>query len=105
MTGMQEGLNFLDVLKDLRAGGSRPDVPPILLNGTAIDPSQTQFQSKEQLQAQVNAGRRLYASVVDAAPEGEYHDIPEATHASIPLTSPAAVTDAVKDVLTRRRHR
>ena len=105
MTGMQEGLNFMDVLEDLRAGGSRPDVPLILLNGTAIDPSQTQFRSKEQLQAQINASRRLYASVVDAAPQGEYRDIPEATHASIPLTSPAAVADAVKDVLTRHRRR
>jgi pimeloyl-ACP methyl ester carboxylesterase len=105
MTGMQEGLNFMDVLEDLRAGGSRPDVPLILLNGTAIDPSQTQFRSKEQLQAQINASGRLYASVVDAAPEGEYRDIPEATHASIPLTSPAAVADAVKDVLTRHRRR
>ena len=105
MTAMQEGLNFMDVLEDLRAGGSRPDVPLILLNGTAVDPSQAEFRSKEQLQAQINASRRLYASVVDAAPEGEYRDIPEATHASIPLTSPAAVADAVKDVLTRhRRH-
>lgn len=103
MTGMQEGLNFMDVLEDLRAGGSRPDVPLILLKGTAIDPSQTQFRSKEQFQAQINASRRLYTSVVDAAPEGEYRDIPEATHASIPLTSPAAVADGVKDVLTRHR--
>lgn len=105
MTGMQEGLNFMDVLEDLRAGGSRPDVPLILLNGTAIDPSQTQFRSKEQLQAQINASRRLYASVVDAAPEGEYRDIPQATHSSIPLTSPATVADAVKDALTRHRRR
>ena len=69
-------LNFLEVLEDLRAGGSRPDVPLILLNGTAIDPSQARFRSKERLQAQINASRRLYASVVDAAPEGEYRDIP-----------------------------
>ena len=105
MTGMREGVNFLEVLEDLRAGGSRPDVPLILLNGTAIDPSQAQFRSQDQLQAQINASRRLYASVVDAAPDGEYRDLPEATHATIPLTSPAAVADAVKDVLTRHRRR
>ena len=105
MAGMQEGLNFLDVLEDLRAGGSRPDVPLILLNGTAIDPSQTQFRSEEQLQAQISASRGLYGSVVDAAPEGEYRDIPEATHSSIPMTSPDAIADAVKDVLTRHRRR
>ena len=93
------------VSKGLRAGGSHRDVALILLNGTAIDPSQTQFRSKEQLQTQINACRRLYASVVDAAPGGEYRDIPEATHSSIPQTSPAAVADAVKDVLTRHHHR
>ena len=43
MVGVREGLNFLDVLQDLRAGGARPDVPLILLNGTAIDPAQAQF--------------------------------------------------------------
>ena len=85
MAGVREGLNFLDVLEDLRAGGSRPDVPLILLNGTAIDPAQAQFRSEAQLQEQISASRRLYESVVDAAPEGEYRAIPEASHSSIPV--------------------
>ena len=102
---MQEGLNFLDVLEELRAGGRRPDVPLILLNGTAIDPSQTQFRSEEQLQAQISASRGLYAAVVDAAPDGEYRDTPEATHSSIPMANTDAVADAVKNVLTRHRRR
>jgi hypothetical protein len=93
------------VSEGLRAGGSHRDVPHILLNGTAIDSSQTQFRSKEQFQTQINANRWLYASVGDAVPGGEYRDIPEATHSSIPQTSPAAVADAVKDVLTRHHHR
>jgi pimeloyl-ACP methyl ester carboxylesterase len=105
MAGVREGLNFLDVLEDLRAGGSRPDVPLILLNGTAIDPSQTLFRSEAQLQRQVNASRRLYASVVDVAPEGEYRAIPEASHSTIPMVSPDAVAEAVRDVLDRHRAR
>jgi hypothetical protein len=103
MAGVREGLNFLDVLEDLRAGGSRPDVPLILLNGTAIDRTQAQFRSEEQLQEQIDASRRLYASVVDAATKGEYRAIPDASHSTIPMVSPDAVADAVNDV--RERHR
>ena len=69
MAGVREGLNFLDVLEDLRAGAPRPDVPLILLNGTAIDPAQAQFRSEAQLQEQISASRRLYESVVDSAPD------------------------------------
>jgi pimeloyl-ACP methyl ester carboxylesterase len=101
MTGVREGLNFLDVIEDLRAGGGRPDVPIILLNGTAIDPSQTLFRSEAQLQEQISASRQLYASVVDAAPEGEYRAVPEASHSSIPMVSPDAVANAVSDVIER----
>jgi pimeloyl-ACP methyl ester carboxylesterase len=103
--GVREGLNFLDVLEDLRAGGIRPDVPLILLNGTAIDPAQAQFRSETQLQEQIDASRRLYESVVEAAPQGEYRAVPVATHSSIPLVSPDAVADAVRDVLERHRQR
>lgn len=105
MAGVREGLNFLDVLDDLRAGGIRPDVPLILLSGTAIDPAQGQFRSKAQLQEQLSAGRRLYESVVDSASEGEYRAIPEASHSSIPLVSPDAVAEAVRDVLERHGQR
>ena len=101
MAGVREGLNFLDVLEELRAGGNRPDVPLILLHGTAIDPSQAQFRSEVQLQAQIDAGRRLYESVVDAALNGEYREVPEASHATIPMMAPDAVAAAVKDVLER----
>jgi pimeloyl-ACP methyl ester carboxylesterase len=103
MAGVREGLNFLDVLDDLRAGGSRPDVPLIILNGTAIDPSQAQFRSEAQLRQQISDSRRLYESVVAAAPQGEYRAVPEASHSNIPMVSPAAVADAVRDVLERRR--
>jgi pimeloyl-ACP methyl ester carboxylesterase len=101
MAGVREGLNFMDVLEDLRAAGKRPDVPLIVLHGTAIDPSQAQFRSEVQLQAQIDASRRLYESVVDAAPEGEYREVPEASHATIPMVAPNAVATAVKDVLER----
>jgi pimeloyl-ACP methyl ester carboxylesterase len=101
MAGVREGLNFLDVLGDLRTGGSRPDVPLILLQGTAIDPSQAQLRSEVQLQAQIDASRRLYESVVDAAPEGEYREVPGASHAAIPMVAPDAVAAAVKDVVER----
>jgi pimeloyl-ACP methyl ester carboxylesterase len=105
MAGVREGLNFLDVLEDLRAGGPRPDVPLILLHGTAIDPTQAQSRSEGQLQEQISASRRLYESVVKAAPHGEYRPISEASHSNIPLVSPDAVAGAVKDVLERHRLR
>jgi pimeloyl-ACP methyl ester carboxylesterase len=105
MVGVREGLNFLDVLEDLRAGGARPDVPLILLNGTAIDPAQAQFRAEPQLDEQISASRRLYQSVVYTAPEGEYRALPEASHSSIPMVSPDAVAGAVKDVIERHRLR
>jgi hypothetical protein len=105
MAGVREGLNFLEVLEDLRAGGTRPDVPLILLNGTAIDPAQAQFQSAPQLEAQLNASRRLYKAIVDAAPHGEYRAVPEASHSNFPMVSPDAVAGAVKDAIERHRRR
>lgn len=104
MAGVREGLNFLDVLNDLREGGSRPDVPLILLHGTAIDPSQAAFRSETQLREQISAGRRLYESVVAAAPQGEYRAISEASHSNIPMVSPDAVADAVRDILRMQRN-
>ncbi len=105
MAGVREGLNVLEVLQDVRAGGTRPGVPLILLNGTAIDPAQAQFRAEAQLHEQISSSRRLYESVVDAAPEGEYRAIPEASHSSIPMVSPDAIAGAVKDVLERHRLR
>jgi predicted glycosyl hydrolase (DUF1957 family) len=101
MTGVREGLNFLEVLEDLRSGGRRPDVPLILLNETAIDPAQAQFLSEPQIEAQISASRRLYKAIVDEAPNGEYCAVPEASHSTFPMVSPVA--GAVKDVIERHR--
>jgi pimeloyl-ACP methyl ester carboxylesterase len=105
LAGVREGLNFPDVLEDLRAGGNRPDVPLIVLHGTAVDPWQAQLRSEVQLQSQIDASRRLYRSVVGAAPQGEYREVPGASHSTIPMVAPDAVAAAVKDVLERSRTR
>jgi hypothetical protein len=54
-----------------------------------------------QLQVQIDASGRLYESVVEAAPEGEYREVPAASHSTIPMLAPDAVAAAVKDVLER----
>lgn len=98
-TGMQEGLNVLRLLEELRAGGPLPDVPLIVLSGAAVDASQTMFQPEELVREQVEASRRLYDAITSR--QGEHRILPDASHLTIALARPDAVSDAVQDLLKR----
>lgn len=91
---MREGLNVLGVLDSLRAGSNRPNVPFILLHGTAFDPAQTTFRTVAQLREQMRASERLYESVVRATPHGEYRSTSDAGDVSIPFASVDAVAQS-----------
>ena len=100
-TGFREGGNLLDVFEELRDGGAGPDVPLIVLSGTGIDSSQTVFRSEDLLREQIAGSERLFAAIADDAPHGEHRSLPDASHVSIPMARPDAVSDAARDILDR----
>jgi pimeloyl-ACP methyl ester carboxylesterase len=105
LVGIKEGLNVLAIMDELQVGGPLPDVPLIVLSGTAITPEQTAFQSEDSLRQQIAGSQRLFDAIAAAAPQGEHRSLPDASHVSLPMTRPDAVADAVKDLLVRFSHR
>jgi pimeloyl-ACP methyl ester carboxylesterase len=99
-TGFREGTNVMDLFDELRSGGPRPDVPLIILSGTAIDRAQTLFASDTQLREQIDGSQRLYDALVRAA-GGEHRIVSDASHPTIPMARPDAVAQAVADLLDR----
>jgi hypothetical protein len=100
-TGFWEGRNLLEVFEELRDGGARPDVPLIILSGTGIDSSQTVLRSEELLRQQIAGSERLFAAIAGGASHGEHRSLPDASHVSIPMARPDAVSDAARDILDR----
>jgi pimeloyl-ACP methyl ester carboxylesterase len=100
-TGLQEGGRLLDDLDDLRNGGARPDVPLIVLSGTDVDPLQTMFQPEKLIREQIRGSERLFDAIAAAAPGGQHRSLPDASHPTIPMVRPDAVTSAVKDLLAQ----
>jgi hypothetical protein len=68
-TGFREGVNVLALFDELRAGGSRPDVPLIILSGTGIDATQTLLATEDQLRQQIEGSQKLYDAITAAAPK------------------------------------
>ena len=100
-TGFGEGANVLALFDELRTGGSRPDVPLIILSGTAIDATQTLLATEDQLRQQIEGSQKLYDAITAAAPQGEHRALNDASHLTIPLTRPDAVAQAVHDLIER----
>jgi pimeloyl-ACP methyl ester carboxylesterase len=88
LTGIREGLNVQALLDELGAGGPVPDVPLIVLSGTAIGAEQTVFQSEE---------------IAAATPHGEHRILADASHITIPMVRSDAVADAAHDLLSSLR--
>jgi pimeloyl-ACP methyl ester carboxylesterase len=97
-TGFREGTNVLALFEELRSGGPRPNVPLIILSGTAIDRAQTLFASETQLREQIDGSQRLYHAMIATA-GGEHRILDDASHPTIPMTRPDAVAQAVADLL------
>ncbi len=104
-TGFREGLNALAVIDDLRGGGPRPDVPITILSATGTDAQQRMFSTEDQLREQIQGSERLYAAVAAAAPQGQHRTVADASHVTLPMSRPDAVTDAVSNLLDRARAR
>ena len=104
LVGVQEGWNVLAIMDELRAGGPLPDVPLIVLSGTAIGPELTAFQTEDNLRQQLAGSQRLFDAIAEAAPNGEHRSVPDASHVSLPMARPDAVAEAVSDLIERLRH-
>ena len=100
-TGFREGLNVLSVLDDLRSGGQRPEMPMIILSATGIDTQQLMFATEDQLREQLQGSESLYEAITTAHPDCEHVTIPDASHASLPMTRADAVSDAVRRLIDR----
>jgi hypothetical protein len=103
LVGIKEGLNVLSVMEELRAGGPLPDVPLIVLSGTAIGPEQTVFQTEDNLRAQIAGSQRLFDDIAASVSDGQHRSLSDASHVSLPMTRPDAIADAVNDLLHRLR--
>ena len=103
LNGVSEGTNIEAILDELRAGGALPDVPLIVLSGTALGAERTMFQSEENIREQIAGSQRLFDAITAAAPRGEHRVLPDASHVSIPMVRPDAVADAARDLLSRVR--
>jgi pimeloyl-ACP methyl ester carboxylesterase len=99
LVGIKEGLNVLSVMEELRTGGPLPDVPLIVLSGTAIGPEQTVFQTEDNLREQIAGSQRLFDDIAASVSDGQHRSLPDASHVSLPMTRPDAIADAVKDLL------
>jgi pimeloyl-ACP methyl ester carboxylesterase len=104
LVGLQEGSNVLAIMDELRAGGPLPDVPLIVLSGTAIGPELTAFQTEDNLRQQMAGSQRLFDAIAEAAPNGEHRSVPDASHVSLSMARPDAVAEAVGDLIERMRH-
>lgn len=102
LTGVREGLNVQALLAELRDGGPVPDVPMIVLSGSAVGAEQTVFQSEENVRDQVAASQRLFEAIA-AAPHGEHRVLSDASHVTIPMVRSDAVAEAARDLLGRLR--
>ena len=103
LVGIKEGLNVLSVMDELRAGGPLPDVPLIVLSGTAIGPEQTVFQTEDNLRQQIAGSQRLFDAIATSVSDGQHRSLSDAAPVSLPITRPDASAEAGKDHLHRTR--
>jgi pimeloyl-ACP methyl ester carboxylesterase len=103
VSGLRHGSNLPELFAELRDGGDVPDVPLIVVTAMGIDPGQALFMSEQDLRAQNEGQRALYAAVAASVPRGEHRVLDDAAHSSIHTDQPDAVVQAVRDLLDRTR--
>ena len=101
--GIKEGLNVLSVMDELRAGGPLPDVPLIVLSGTAIGPEQMVFQTEDNLRAQIAGSQRLFDAIAASVSDGQHRSLSRRLARLLPMTRADAIAEAVNDLLHRSR--
>lgn len=102
-SALRHGSNLPELFAELRDGGDVPDVPLIVVTAMGIDPGQALFVSEQELRAQNEGQRALYAAVAASVPRGEHRVLDDAAHSSIHTDRPDAVVQAIRDLLDQAR--
>ncbi|MBS1891472.1 MAG: alpha/beta fold hydrolase [Actinobacteria bacterium] len=100
-SGFREGLNVIALLDELRGGGSLPELPTTLITATGTDAQQRLFVPADQLEAQMEGSRRLYAELMRRHPSWRHIQVADASHATLPMLRPDVVAIAVADVVAK----
>lgn len=104
-TGVRETANFdTEIYAELRAAGTAlPDVPLIVLTAGGRNPYWEQFASEE-LQTQAHKGiQAMHAAIAASVPRGEQRILADVSHQYMHIQQPAAVTQAIADLLAAVR--
>jgi pimeloyl-ACP methyl ester carboxylesterase len=99
--GLQEGKNVDQLFDEVRHAGPMPDVPLIVLSSMEVDSFKravSQGTSESLLREEIEGKRRLYTALAESVPRGECRPV-DAGHVTIHLRCPAAVVQAIQDLL------
>jgi pimeloyl-ACP methyl ester carboxylesterase len=103
--GFQEASNVEQLHAEIRAAGTLPDVPLLILSSTQVDPFKavvSQGIPQSLLVEEIEAKFRLYSDFAKSVPRGEVRPV-EAGHVTIHLRGEQAVADALADLVAGSR--
>jgi hypothetical protein len=80
-----------------------PDVPVNYFTAMAIDPGQGLVMSDELLRQQGEAKRAMYNTLAESVSDGDNRVLEEASHSFIHIEAADAVTEGIRDMLTKVR--
>lgn len=101
-TGLREAANLeSELYAELRSGGPVPDVPLIVLTAGGPNPYLAKFLTPELLREAEQGIAALHRSLANSVPRGEHRMVDDATHQSLHVEHPEAVTQAIRDLLDR----
>ncbi|QIS21523.1 alpha/beta fold hydrolase [Nocardia terpenica] len=90
------------VIDEIRSGGAFPDVPVITVAALGVDLGmRLYYKNASTLRQLTEAKQRLYTTMADSMPQGEYRSVPNASHSTIHIDAADDVVQAVRDLLDR----
>ena len=99
-TGLAEAANMEDeIYREMRQGGSLPDVPLMLLSAKGRNPYWAKFMSEEQMQTALDGVHALHASMIGSVTRAEHRGLEGASHQYLHVEQPDAIIAAITDLL------
>ncbi|NQE93503.1 alpha/beta fold hydrolase [Nocardia terpenica] len=90
------------VIDEIRSGGPFPDVPMITVAALGVDLGmRLYYRNSATLRQLTEAKQRLYTTMADSTPQGEYRSVPNASHSTIHIDAADDVAQAIRDLLDR----
>ena len=92
-----------ELYKELRKGGSLPDIPLIIFTGMGIDPFMTPITSKAFLRDTLyrfnTIKNTVYTELANSVPRGEHRILENAGHTTIHTDCPDEVVEAIRNLI------